>query len=107
MLRDEYPLSFVHPLIREAVYRDVPTGVRQLQHDRAARALEAAGASPEKVAAHLLQVPARGDRWVCEALRRAAGVASDRGIPDSAAAYLKRALAEPPPVGATLRCAHR
>jgi DNA-binding SARP family transcriptional activator/tetratricopeptide (TPR) repeat protein len=99
VLRDEYPLSFVHPLIRDAIYRDVPTGVRQLQHERAARALDAAGASPEQVAAHLLQVPARGDRWVCDVLRRAASVAADRGTPESAATYLERALAEPPPAG--------
>jgi DNA-binding CsgD family transcriptional regulator len=42
-------------------------------------------------------VPARGDEWACGVLRRAATVASDRGTPESAAAYLERALAEPPP----------
>ncbi|MDQ1729970.1 MAG: hypothetical protein QOK10_129 [Pseudonocardiales bacterium] len=96
MLHDQYPLAFVHPLIRDAVYQDVPTGQRQLHHERAARSLDAAGASAEQVAAHLMRVPARGDAWVCTALRQAARIASDRGAPEGAAAYLTRALAEPP-----------
>ncbi|MCW2540932.1 MAG: Tetratricopeptide 4 [Frankiales bacterium] len=96
MLHDQYPLAFVHPLIREAVYQDVPTGQRQLHHERAARSLDAASASAEQIAAHLMQVPARGDAWVCTVLRQAARTAADRGAPEGAAAYLTRALAEPP-----------
>jgi DNA-binding SARP family transcriptional activator/DNA-binding CsgD family transcriptional regulator len=97
LIRDEYPLSFVHPLIRDAIYNDVPAGLRQLHHDRAARALHAVKAPVEKVAAHLLQVPVRGDQWVVDVLRKAGGIAADRGAPEGAASYLKRALAEPPP----------
>jgi DNA-binding SARP family transcriptional activator/DNA-binding CsgD family transcriptional regulator len=96
VLRDELPLGFVHPLVRDAVYRDVPPGERELQHERAARALHATAAAPEQVAAHLLQVPCRGDAWVVEVLRAAAARAADRGAADSAATYLGRALEEPP-----------
>ncbi|MDT7545783.1 MAG: hypothetical protein QOE99_1893, partial [Actinomycetota bacterium] len=97
VVRDELPLGFVHPLVRDAVYRDVPPGERELQHERAARALDANGAAPEQVAAHLLQVPRRNDPWAVEVLRRAAARAADRGAADSAATYLARALEEPPP----------
>ncbi|WP_007516427.1 BTAD domain-containing putative transcriptional regulator [Pseudofrankia saprophytica] len=96
VLRDEYPLSFVHPLVADAVYRDIPPGERQLHHDRAARALHQAGAAPEQLAAHLLQVPHRDDPWVVDVLRQAAARATDRGAPDAAAAYLARALQEQP-----------
>ncbi len=85
MLHDQYPLAFVHPLIRDAVYHDVPAGLRQLHHERAARSLAAAGASAEQIAAHLIQVPARGDAWVCGVLRQAARIAADRGAPEGAA----------------------
>ncbi|WP_432992641.1 BTAD domain-containing putative transcriptional regulator [Dactylosporangium sp. CA-233914] len=94
VIRHEYPIGFVHPLVRDAVYQDLPPGERQLQHERAARAL--AGAAPEQIAAHLLQIPERGEAWVVEVLRAAAGTAMRRGAPDGAATYLRRALAEPP-----------
>ena len=68
----------------------------ELRHERAARVLEAAGAAPEQVAAHLLQVPSRADPWVVEVLRRAAMKAMDRGAAEGAVAYLTRAVAEPP-----------
>ncbi|WP_432843914.1 ATP-binding protein [Dactylosporangium sp. CA-092794] len=94
VVRHEYPIGFVHPLVRDAVYQDLPPGERQLQHERAARVL--AGAAPEQIAAHLLQIPERGDPWVVEVLRAAADTAQRRGAPDGAATYLRRALAEPP-----------
>ncbi|GFJ96002.1 BTAD domain-containing putative transcriptional regulator [Phytohabitans rumicis] len=96
VLRDDYPLGFVHPLVADAVYRDLPPGERQMHHDRAARALDAVGASAEQVGAQLLHVPHRGDPWVVRVLGRAAARAGDRGAADAAATYLTRALAEPP-----------
>ncbi|WP_054567617.1 BTAD domain-containing putative transcriptional regulator [Frankia sp. R43] len=96
VLRDDYPLGFVHPLVADAVYRDLPPGERQLHHDSAARVLYQSGAAPEQIAAHLLQVPHRGDPWVVDVLRRAAARASERGAPDAAASYLARALREQP-----------
>lgn len=96
ILREEQPLGFVHPLVGDAVYRDVPAAERELEHDRAAQALRQAGASDEVVAAHLLLAPSRGSADSVDALRRAARTAADRGASDSAVTYLRRALAEPP-----------
>jgi DNA-binding SARP family transcriptional activator/DNA-binding CsgD family transcriptional regulator len=96
VLRDEYPLGFVHPLVRDAVYRDLPPGVREMAHQRAAIELEAAQAAREQVAAHLLLVPRRGDPWTVEVLRAAAATAAKRGGQEGAVSYLTRALAEPP-----------
>jgi DNA-binding SARP family transcriptional activator/DNA-binding CsgD family transcriptional regulator len=97
ILRPERPLGFVHPLVRDAVYHDLPLGERELQHSRAARMLADAGASPEQVAAHLLAVPRRGEAWVFDLLAAAARDAMRKAAPESAVAYLHRALEEPPP----------
>ncbi len=102
IVRDEQPLAFVHPLVREAVYRDLPAAERALRHERAAALLRSAGASDEQVAAHLLLAPVRGDESTVEVLRRAARTAADRGASDSAVTHLRRALAELP--AGTARC---
>jgi DNA-binding NarL/FixJ family response regulator len=96
MLRDEHTLGFVHPIVAEAVYRDVPSVERGLEHERAAALLAERGASAEQVAAHLLLAPTRGAGTTVETLRAAAARAADRGAVDSAVAYLRRALDEPP-----------
>ena len=98
VLRPDYPLGFVHPLVEAAVYDDVPLGEREMQHDRAAHVLVAAGASPEQVAAHLMLVQPRGDQGVVATLREAATRDLERGSTESATAYLHRALKEPPPL---------
>jgi DNA-binding SARP family transcriptional activator len=92
VVTDEMPIAFVHPLVREAVYRDLSAAERQVQHGRAAEVLAATGAAPEQVAAHLLLAPDATDPQVLEALRSAArtgtgGVASGRAL-----TYLQRAL---------------
>jgi DNA-binding SARP family transcriptional activator len=96
VVRDQYPLSFAHQLLGEAVYRDLPPGERQLRHEQAARILHATGAAPEQVAAQLLSTPHRGDPWVVSVLRASAREAARRGATDAATAYLTRALREPP-----------
>ncbi|UUY05494.1 AAA family ATPase [Svornostia abyssi] len=96
LLRPEPPLGFVHPLLRDAVYQDLPPGQRDLLHARAAQVLADTGAPPEQTAAQLLLCPPRGEGWVVAACRAAAAASSSRGAPDSAAAYLLRALEEPP-----------
>ncbi len=97
ILRPEQPLGFAHPLLRDAVYRELPPGELELAHSRAAELLREAGAPPEKVAAHLLVVPRRGDPEVVELLRMAARKAARQGAAESAVAYLARALEEPAP----------
>ena len=90
------PLGFVHPLVRDAVHRELQPGERDLAHDHAARLLRDSGAPADQIAAHLLHVPPRGEAWVAELLADAARTASRRGAPESAVAYYERALAEPP-----------
>jgi DNA-binding CsgD family transcriptional regulator len=97
ILRREAPIAFVHALVRDAVYQELPLGERELQHERAARVLLDAGAPPEQVAAHLLAAPRRGQEWVAEQLREAGRAAVARGAPESGVAHLRRALAEPAP----------
>jgi ATP/maltotriose-dependent transcriptional regulator MalT len=96
VLQPDPPVRFVHPLVRAAVYRDVPPGERELQHERAAALLREAGASVERTAAHLLHASPRGDAAVVDVLSRAAREALHKGAPDGAVAYYERALAEPP-----------
>ncbi|WP_229713045.1 BTAD domain-containing putative transcriptional regulator [Streptomyces fuscichromogenes] len=96
ILREGHPYAFVHPLVGDAVYRELPPGERQLRHEQAARALSAAGAPPERTAAQLLLAPHRGDPDVVDVLCAAAREAAGRGAPDAAATYLTRVLAEPP-----------
>ena len=90
------PLGFAHPLVRDAVYHDLALGERELWHARAARLLSDAGAARAQVASHLLPAPHRGDPWVVDCLIEAGREAVRKGAPDSAVAYLERALAEPP-----------
>ncbi len=90
------PLAFSHPIVRTAVYRDLPPGELALAHRSAAELLRAQGASAERLAPHLLAVPPAGDARAVADLSSAASVALSRGAPDLAAWYLARAVAEPP-----------
>jgi DNA-binding CsgD family transcriptional regulator len=48
-------MAFRHPLIREALYAELPAAVRAAWHRDAGHALAAAGASPDRVARQLLR----------------------------------------------------
>jgi hypothetical protein len=96
ILRPEPPLGFTYPLVRDAVYRELPAGERALQHARAAELLRGGGADADQVAAQLLHAPCRGRPWATELLHAAGRAAKLRGAGDSAVAYLRRALEEPP-----------
>src|SRR5215468_4716139 len=89
-------LEFAHPIVRAAVYESIPAGERALAHAQAARLLERDGADAERVALHLLRSEPGGSAQVVALLRAAARAASGRGAPGPAAAYLRRALDEPP-----------
>jgi DNA-binding CsgD family transcriptional regulator len=93
------PLRFVHPLVRDAVYEELSPAERQLEHARAAALLRDAGAPEDEVATQLLNTPPRGSDWVAALLVRAGLAARHKSAADSAVAYLRRALAEPPPAG--------
>jgi DNA-binding CsgD family transcriptional regulator len=89
-------LGFAHPLVRDAIYHELPAGERELRHAHAARLLADAQAPAEAVATHLRMAPRRGDGWVVDVLAQAAASARSKGASDSAVAYLARALDEPP-----------
>ncbi|MGH3209366.1 MAG: AAA family ATPase, partial [Trebonia sp.] len=92
-------LEFEQPVVRNAIYDSMPPSERAMAHARAAALLEADGADTELVALHLLRSEPGAAPRAVTVLRAAAASASDRGAPDTAAEYLRRALAEPPPAG--------
>jgi DNA-binding NarL/FixJ family response regulator len=96
ILRPEPPIGFVHPLVRESVYHELPPGEREFQHAHAAALLREAEASPDQVASQLLHAPRRGEAWVADLLGEAGRAAKRRGAADNAVSYLRRALEEPP-----------
>jgi DNA-binding CsgD family transcriptional regulator len=113
LLAEGRPVHFVHPLVRTAVYEELAPGARAQAHGRAARLLASQGAGPERVAAQVLLCEPAGTPDAVQALRKAAAAALDRGAPDTAVTYLRRALAEPSPDAvravllAELGCAER
>jgi DNA-binding CsgD family transcriptional regulator len=96
LLRPEMPCRFVHPVVRAAIYDGLALGDRERAHARAARILAERGAPPEQVCAHLLLAPPAGQAVTVAELRLAARQALAQGAADGAAAYLRRALQEPP-----------
>src|SRR5829696_784925 len=97
IFRPGAPLAFAHPIVRTAIYQDVPVAERAKDHARAAALLAEAGAPPDQIAAHLLETEPGDDPATVAALRAAAGRAEARGAAAAAVPYLRRALAEPPP----------
>ena len=57
-------LTFRHPLIRQALYDEIPKAVRTGLHGHMAQSLAAAGASWERVARQLLAVSGAIEGWV-------------------------------------------
>ncbi len=96
VLAADRALDFVHPVVRAAVYEQIPPLERQALHAEAAKLLTARGAESERVARHLLRLPPAGDPARVAALRAAARGASARGDAGAAAHYLRRAVEEPP-----------
>ena len=90
-------LEFEHPIVRTAIYDSVPPGMRAMAHARAAALFEADGADTELVGLHLLRSEPDADPHAVAVLRAAAASAAGRGATDTAAGFLRRALAEPPP----------
>ncbi|MDX6542015.1 MAG: hypothetical protein QOI71_3625, partial [Gaiellales bacterium] len=96
LLEPSRPLTFCHPIIRSAVYGELPAGRRATAHARAARMLAEETSPAENIAGHLLHVEPAGDGRVVEILREAAAISLARGAPEQAVSYLRRALAESP-----------
>jgi DNA-binding CsgD family transcriptional regulator len=88
------PLSFVHPLIRQAVQQSISPLARGHEHARAAEILKQDGQSAELIAPHLLAAPAQADPETVTILRTAAHTALASGAVTSAVGLLHRALDE-------------
>jgi DNA-binding CsgD family transcriptional regulator len=95
-------LGFRHPLIRAALYEEMPTPVRAAWHRDAGRALAEAGAPVDRVARQLLRAAdAPGDLtepvdgWMLDWLARAADLLVGQA-PGVAAELLTRAVASSP-----------
>ncbi|WP_185949815.1 AAA family ATPase [Microbispora sp. KK1-11] len=88
------PVGFVHPIVQAAVYDLIDRTERARLHRLAARVLATGDATAQRVAAHLVRTPPAGDPEVVGALRAGATEALTRAAPESALAYLERALQE-------------
>jgi DNA-binding CsgD family transcriptional regulator len=95
ILERRLPLSFVHPVVRAAIYNNLPVARRSDLHRRAAVVLHDGGAPPGVVASHFLLTSPAGDPAVGAVLRDAGVDALERGAPAAAVSYLRRALREP------------
>src|SRR5439155_25239971 len=89
------PLRFTHPILRAAVYAQIPLGRRAAAHRQAADLLDASLLTADQAALHLLAAEPSADPWVIDRLRAAAERALARGAPDAAVALLERARREP------------
>ena len=92
-------MGFRHPLIRAALYEEIPVPVRAAWHRDAGRALAEAGAPADRVARQLLQAVAGPstatgpmDQWMLSWLARTADLLVGQA-PQLAAELLRRAVA--------------
>jgi DNA-binding CsgD family transcriptional regulator len=95
-------LGFRHPLIRAALYDDMPAPVRAAWHRDAGRALAEAGAPPDRVARQMLRAVGRPgdpaepvDEWMLDWLARTTDPLVSQA-PGVAAELLTRAVASSP-----------
>src|SRR3984957_11150333 len=96
LAESSHGLAFRHPLIRAALYDEMPASVRAAWHRAAGRALAEAGAPPDRVARQLLRADDGGpaeptDEWMLEWLTQAADLLVGQA-PGVAAELLNRAV---------------
>ncbi len=101
LAESSHGLAFRHPLIRAALYDEMPALVRAAWHHAAGRALSEAGAAPDRVARQLLRAadgdPAEpADEWMLDWLSQTADLLVSQA-PRVAAELLNRAVAGSPP----------
>jgi DNA-binding CsgD family transcriptional regulator len=97
LLQLSRPFAFSSPLIRWAVYFDIPTARRSQLHARAAQLLAEHGATEVAVAEHLLATEPVGDIEMVQRLQQISRAALAADDPHLALRCLNRALAESPP----------
>lgn len=96
ILSPSRPVEFRHPMIGTAIEHDMGAERRSDGHRRAAELLLSRGASPERLAAHLLATEPGHLPWAPAVLLQAGRGALDRGAPVTAVKLLRRALEEDP-----------
>ncbi|WP_410612418.1 helix-turn-helix transcriptional regulator [Amycolatopsis sp. lyj-109] len=102
-------LAFRHPLIRQALYDELPAGVRVVWHRATARALADAGAPVERVARQLLPTVSGEDtgepvpHWVVDWLLGAATPLIGQA-PEVAVTLLRRAVRDGDATAGALSC---
>jgi DNA-binding NarL/FixJ family response regulator len=97
ILEHAEPAAFIHAVVADVVRSLIPLAERSAEHDAAATLLEENGETPARVASHLLRTAPEGRADRVTVLLAAADQARGRGSPETAAVYLLRARAEPPP----------
>ncbi|MGH3205615.1 MAG: ATP-binding protein [Streptosporangiaceae bacterium] len=100
LAESSHGLAFRHPLIRTALYDEMPASVRAAWHRAAGRALAEAGAPPDRVARQLLRTADGGpaepaDEWMLEWLTQTADLLVGQA-PGVAAELLNRAVTGSP-----------
>ncbi len=96
LLSSADPVEFRHPVVRSAVLADMRVSDRLAAQRRAAEVLVDAEVAPERAASYLIDTLPDRDPFVVRTLRDAAARSVAQGASESAVAYLRRALAEPP-----------
>ena len=94
IVRGEERVSFVHPLVGDAVRASLSPSEDARLHERAVRALCQRGASPRELAPHVVAGAVGAHPGAVGVLRQAARWALGAGAPEAAVRYLERAVAE-------------
>jgi predicted ATPase len=89
------PPRFTHAILAQTVRSSLSTARRAALHRSAAQLLANDGASPDRVAGHLLEADPRGEAWAAQVLARAGELALARGAPAAAIPFLERAARAP------------
>jgi len=90
------PLEFSHPIVRAAIYEDIPPLERADAHRRAAALLADSTSDLSVVSAHLLRTAPGRDSWVLARVTESAHRALAGGALQTAIQCLRRALRESP-----------
>lgn len=96
-------LAFAHSIVRSAIEQDPGAVDHEVVHAHAALFRHQERAPAEQVASHLLRSTDLTDAWVVDVLADAARSAVARGAPETAVAYLRRALRHRLPEAAHVR----